>query len=354
VPWKKGNQWVGQVRQGERRMQKVFSSKADALEWEADQRRRPADQWKTRLGYSLKGLANEYLLFSKANHSQKSYEEKERIFRRFFFYVDPSLSYQALNSEMLLDYLQDQARKRSGHSANKDRKHLLSWANWINRDKGILNPSFALIRTFPEERKVKYIPSEEDFWRTYENAEKQDKTILLAYLHLAARRNELLRLRWNDIDFATRTVRLVTREREDRSWEESWLPMTNELNSALATHRSFVKGQLVFPNRQTKEASYYGVNFMQRLCKEAGIKSFSHVTIRHLAASIMARYGVPVKVIQAIVHHRDSPPIERNSYQLEDLRQALELLSKGKRFNHENPLGIDPKNMGLEGSDAKI
>ena len=327
MPWRrKDGRWTAQVRRGQSRIQKIFPSKAEAIQWEADQKRKPAEEWQTPWRSRLEAMANEYLVFSKANHSKKSYEEKKYLFRRFFTYVDSSLSYEALKPEMLLDYLQEQARKRSGYSANKDRKHLLAWANWVNQDKGILNPSFALIKEFPEEKKTRNIPSEKDFWLTYENAEREDKNFLLAHLFLAARRDELLRLRWADIDFAGRRVRLIMRKSEDESCEEQWLAMTDGLRSALEAQRGIVNGDLVFPNHQNKKESQD--NFMQRLCKKAGVKYFDNIAIRHLAAYILGNSGVPIRIIQAIMRHKNLPTNERFIYELRELRQALELLSR--------------------------
>lgn len=53
--------------------------------------------------------------------------------------------------------------------------------------------------------------------------------ILLSYLHLAARRNEIFYLRCEDVDLKLRQVRLYTRKRKDDSLEYDWLPLTEYL-----------------------------------------------------------------------------------------------------------------------------
>ena len=63
----------------------------------------------------------------------------------------------------------------------------------------------------PEERQPRYVPPEEDFWKGFEIAEGQDRVMLITLLHLAARRSEILRLTWSDIDFGNNRVRLWTR-----------------------------------------------------------------------------------------------------------------------------------------------
>jgi integrase len=72
--------------------------------------------------------------------------------------------------------------------------------------------------------------------------------MLLAYLHLAARRNELFQLRWEDVDFGEAKVRLHTRKRQDGSLEYDWLPLTDELYNARLLQKQVCCSEWVFPN----------------------------------------------------------------------------------------------------------
>jgi len=67
----------------------------------------------------------------------------------------------------------------------------------------------------------------------YNVAEGQDRVMLLAFLHLAGRRSKISGLLMSDLDFANRRVRLLTRKREGGNLEYDWLPMTEELATAL-------------------------------------------------------------------------------------------------------------------------
>jgi len=61
-------------------------------------------------------------------------------------------------------------------------------------------PNPCLVQKMPEKRTPCYVPPEEDFWQVYNGAEGQDRIMLLAYLHLAARCGELFNLRWDDVN----------------------------------------------------------------------------------------------------------------------------------------------------------
>ena len=167
--------------------------------------------------------------------------------------------------------------------------------------------------------------------------------MLTAFLHLAARRGELFRLTWSDVDFGNKIVCLWTRKRTDGSYEYDWLPMTTELRGSLRwwwEQRPIKDQPHVFLCLDETEFSkgYYGkpfkyrLQFMRRLCDRAKVKRFGFHAIRHLSASILYNLGYEVAVIQAILRHKSPKTTERylRSIGLERVREALEDLSREK------------------------
>jgi integrase len=159
--------------------------------------------------------------------------------------------------------------------------------------------------------------------------------MLLAYLQLAARRSELFRLRWEDVDFGEGKIRLTTRKRMGGSQEEDWLPMLDELHMALLRHRQKNKGEWVFPDPATEGPYLYRQHWMKRLCAAAGVRHFGLHAIRHLSASILANDGVPVIVIQGILRHKNSNTTQRYLHRLSEMKTALKALSKRKSLLEE-------------------
>jgi integrase len=154
--------------------------------------------------------------------------------------------------------------------------------------------------------------------------------MLLAYLHLAARRSELLNLKWDDIDFANSRVRLGTRKRLDGTLEYDWLPLTDELFDALLVHRQGAQTEWVFPDPETGEPYKWRRTWMGALCKKAQVRAFGLHGIRHLTASILAQKNVPMVQIQAILRHKSLATTERYIKRMSDLRPALQLLTNKK------------------------
>ncbi|MDR2726013.1 MAG: site-specific integrase [Candidatus Adiutrix sp.] len=217
---------------------------------------------------------------------------------------------------LVMKYLQKQCAARSGHAANKDKKNLATAWTWGERFiEGFpksLNP-FQAVMKFKEEHSRREMPTEADFWQVYNTATGQDKVMLLTCFHLAARRGEVFRLKWSDVDFANSKVRLGTCKTKDGSMRYDWLPMSQKLKSALSGWKDErpYKTEWVFtvlddtpsPNHNPGEPFKARAHFMKTICKRAGVKPFGFHGIRHLTASIMFHKGQPLTNIQRFLRH---------------------------------------------------
>jgi len=301
------------------------------------------EEWNEKtITTSLVDWAEKYLDYAKSRFSSKTYKEKCLAFRLFFKEIDPALPVEKLKPANVLTHIVKQKEERSGYAANKDRKNLVAGWNWGMKymDPTLPGTNPCLVEKMPETRQPRYVPPEDDFWKIYAWAEGQDKVMLLAFLHLAARRGELFRLTWEDVDFGNSRIRLWTRKRKDGTFEYDWLPMTKELRKSVRwwwQNRPIKDSPYVFvcldDTAFTRE--YYGkpfkerVQFMRRLCNKVKVKRFGFHAIRHLSASILFNSGYDLGVIQAILRHRSPSTTERylKSIGMERVRDALESLS---------------------------
>ncbi len=189
---------------------------------------------------------------------------------------------------------------------------------------------------FSEERSPRHVPTEKDFWMVYDQAwTDQDATMLLAYLHLAARKSELFRLTWDDVDFEKDRIRLYTRKTKDGSWKEAWLPMTDNLKNSLATHsRTETDKKWVFTDLESGYPYSQRRHWLKYLCTRAQVRHFGLHGIRYLTASILAKAGTPMIDIQTILRHKNLSTTERYIKRLDSVRPALKALPGLKQKNH--------------------
>lgn len=334
--------FIGQFRKGDRKIERVFHTRREAVQWEGEMRNLPEEEWQgtTSIIYLL-DWAEAYLDHSKQMFSKVTHDEKASMFRRLFKLVDPEMNVADLTPAKVLSFLQEQKKLRSGNAANKDRKNLVAAWNWGMRYMGptpLPSPNACLVMKMPEIRKPRYIPPEEDFCKVYEVAEGQDKVMLLAFIHLAARRGEIFRLKIEDLDFDSRRVRLWTRKRGNGNYEADWLPMTDDLREALLgwlANRPIKDDPHVFLCLDQTHfcQEYYGkpfklrAHFMANLCEKAGVeKPFGFHAIRHLSATILFRQGYSVGTIQAILRHQNpnTTTLYLKTLGVEDVRGALD------------------------------
>lgn len=323
-------EWLGRVRVSGKERSKTFPTKAQAVEWEvrvrAEMEHQPQQQTRS---ICLLDLANEYLSYA-MRYSPKTLSEKRCVFKRFFSSVDAHKEVSDFAPKEALDYLNVQYRNRSGYAANKERKNLdAAWA-WGRKYLGIdgVNP-WHVIDKYPEDRDVRYVPPMKDFEKVLEVAEGQERTMLLTFLYLAARRGEVYRLKWADVDFSASQVCLSTKKRMGGSMETEWVPMTDELYRALMEHKQNSNSEWVFvqPKGRRKGKPYTeNRGFPQELCEKAGVRAFGCHAIRHLTATLLANQGTPLPLIQGVLRHKRLTTTERYVRTLNNARPHLELL----------------------------
>ena len=220
---------------------------------------------------------------------------------------------------------------RSGHAANKDRKNLIAAWHWGVRYMGLpeKNP-FKLVDPYPEKKQPRYIPPQEHMERILANEKGEVRLFLLTMLHTAARRGELLRLRWDDLDFERRTIRLSTRKRQGGTLEHDQIPMTETLRRELQKHWSQTSSVYVF-SREDGQPFSERRHLMKRVCKRNNVPYFSFHAIRHLAATMMDQAGVALTTIQAILRHQSATTTDRYLHALRGVRGEVDGVFEGRQ-----------------------
>ena len=145
------------------------------------------------------------------------------------------------------------------------------------------------------------------------------KALFSFILITGARRSELSKLTWENVDFQGKTITFRnTKGKKDRA-----VPMTLELAHLLNSIPR--NGERVFP---------YNVSWFTHLFriyrKKAGIGE--HLTLhslRHTSATELLRSGVSIYTVQKLLGHSSISVTERYLHAIpDDLREAAEVLSR--------------------------
>lgn len=315
--------WFGRITlPSGKTVEKKCETKREAQEWEVLARSR-ADSFNETDTVSLAYLAEKHLDHVQTRLSQKSYDEKCRIFRRLFESVPPTTAVAKVTYARMESFLDQISKEKSGHRANKYRVHLVRAYNWGMKALGLPSPNPWSVERYKEEKQPRYVPSVEDFWRVYEVAVDEERRMLLTYLHTAGRMREVFNLVWDDVDFEKQSLRLWTNKRKGGR-EFDWVPMTDDLAQALRSQRLLTGfHQYVFVNPKSDTKFTWHRRFMPRLCRKAGVREFGFHAIRHLSASILDKAGVPLAMIQAILRHKSSHTTARYLHALGGAKIAV-------------------------------
>jgi integrase len=343
---------------------------------------REAVLWETEQVEILKALAEQtgtvcltvldwsdrYLDYVQKHFVKDTYLEKRAAFKRFVAMdkITESTLVSDITRPLAAAFLDGQMGIRSGFSINRDRKNMsAAWTygkGFIEGFPLVENP-FSGIPKKPEIRRPRYVPPVADFWKVYDHVAAkaaetgqeehiQDQIMLRAYLHLAARRTELFKVKWSDVEFHNGQIRLGTRKRKG-GLEYDWLPLSNELHADLLmwaerrlAHCTMDKEHLfVCLSDLPCNDQYYGLPFrerrwaMGRWCKRVEVKPFGWHAIRHLTASELYRLGYPKSMIQQILRHKSATTTDIYLRSLGTASELRETINNGLRRNNVIPFG---------------
>jgi len=242
------------------------------------------------------------------------------VFGHLFAMIPEKTPVEALTPLLAQKFLRRQAKERTGKAANKDRKNLM--AGWAWGVKFLSLPAADPFRAAglrrEEDSKPKYVPPFADVEKIILAAhDEQTRVFITAMLHTAARRGELCRLTWDDVDFERNKLRLATRKRKGGKLEYNWIKMTSTLKDALLKHsKNITSSNHVFVNPTTDEPYKWRQHLMKNLCLRAKVRPFGFHAIRHFTASLMATRGVPLQDIQGVLRHKSPTTTDRYIHKL--------------------------------------
>jgi len=333
------SKWFGQ---GEKERRK-------AIIWEEAEKKRIQEEGKQTPTESLTMVrwATAYLDDAQRRCTKGTYLTKRAAFRRLAAFSGGDCEVNKLTPSVALAFLQRRHDSQSGYAANRDRQNLGKAWEWgrkfLDGFPNLANPFYAVER-FKERRKPRYVPCEEDFDKVLALAKGQDKVMLTAFINLAARRGEIFRLKWSDVDFREGVARLTTGKTRDGSVRGDFIPMSQELRRTLLQwwQDRPVKSEYVFSmldnacaaSRSPGDPFTSRCHFMGKICRRAGVKPFDFHSIRHLSAVILYKAGEPVSMIQKVLRHQNATTTNRYlaslGFQLEEMRKSVEVLARGR------------------------
>lgn len=138
-------------------------------------------------------------------------------------------------------------------------------------------------------------------------AVEEDKNPYLKYfvyisLYTAARRNNVLSMRWENI----RLEEGVWYIPETKNGESQTVPLINLLIEKLKQYPYSSESEWVFPGQRRNSGHLTSINVAwKRVCKRAGLKNLRIHDLRRTVGSWMAKFGISMAIISKLLNHND-------------------------------------------------
>ena len=313
--WKdKGKYRVQFQFQGKRFSKTGFDTRKAAERWQVEKLKEletppspPTQCGSDSAPLSLEDLMTAYFRIAERTLAPKTLAYRVIVFRRFLEHCG-NIQADTLTPAQVEDYL---LTRPTNHNFNKDRIELHRLYSWAHRRQMVpVNPVY-LVERLSVEKTKKVIPTPEDMAKIL-LAAGPGRPLLLVLFHTMARIDEVLRMKWEDVNFTEKAVRLWTRKRKGGNWESDWMMMNADLETVLWNlWKKRIQDEWVFCNPATHTRYIYRPKLMATICKRAGVQKIGFHEIRHFVASyLFDKKKVSKPVISKLLRHKNQQTTE--------------------------------------------
>ena len=182
----------------------------------------------------------------------------------------------------------------------------------LNRGYIKVNPA-KLISSLPENNERTRFLSEAERTRLFKacRASSWDKLYLIVLLAITtgARKGELTKLGWGDIDFDRRTAYVAT----TKNGQPKVLPLTDSVIKELQLFDT-KDTSLIFASKIKEEVAYCFTKPWKKALEDAEIKDFRFHDLRHSCASYLAQSGASLLEIADVLGHKQISVTKRYAH----------------------------------------
>jgi len=296
-------------------------------------------QQQTQHGMAFRECASLYLDEAERRFATKTYKYKAYVYKSFLEYAG-NIPIDEITPQIVGAYLNT---RHSNHNLNVHRKDLSALFAYAKKRLKLIhiNPCEDIDK-MPHTPAEKRIPSEEEVLKLILAAGPNDRPLILTLLHTVARIDEILRLRWLDVNFEKRQVTRWTRKRKGGAYAPIGTYMNADLYDILKRlWDNREQDAIVFYNPVTKRRFKNRPKLMPSLCKKAGIDPpFGFHALRHFVASLLSdKEKVSTKTISGILGHLEVRTTEIYLHSIGDsMKDAMSRL-EGKFMLADNACG---------------
>lgn len=251
--------------------------------------------------HTLNELAAEYIKWA----------ERQKSFKSKYYFIKEltetfgSLPLRRFNS-MLIEQWQTEKIEKGYKPATINRIHAtlnhmftkaVKW-NMVEKETSMRIRDATLLKE--NNRRLKYL-SKEECQALINSCDKHLKPIVITALHSGMRKNEVLGLRWENVDL--RHGFILLNQNQTKNSERKEIPINSTLRDALQKTMRRLDTPFVFHDSTGKRYGDIKRSF-KSACKRAGISDFRFHDLRHCFASHLVMAGVDLTTVKELLGHK--------------------------------------------------
>ena len=278
----------------------------------------------------LKKFSFEFLKYSETIHSLNHTKSIKTTFNEFMKFTG-NISVSDINKKLIINFIELRLRNVSNYTVRRDIADLSSVFNWgvsknyllENTCKGIKKPKLT--------EKLPLFFTEPEFYSLLKSITDKDLKDLIHFAVLTGiRQNDLITLRWNQINFKNHTLTLDNRFSQTKSRKVHTLPLNLKALQILTDRQLKNKGNdFIFTYEQKLIKQCFISHKFKKLVKNAELnQQFTFHSLRHSFGSWLVQKGVPIYQVSKLMTHSDLRVTQIYTHLSEqNLKDAVELLN---------------------------
>lgn len=272
----------------------------------------------------------------KRNNRASTAAESARLLRSVFVPRWKSIPVPELTKRDVLGVIDDIMDAGTPSAARHAFAVIRKFFNWCV-ERGIIEHSPCLSLKMPAKHKSRdRVLTDDEVARVYAAAQSIGwpfGPIVLLLIFTAQRRNEVVGMLWDEIDFEARTWTLPGDRTKNH--KPHTVPLTDSALAVLQSIPRVAGCAFVFPARGYTDRAYSGYSKGKReLDAESRVYGWTLHDLRRTAATGMAKHGVAPHVVEKVLNHVSGTfggvaGVYNRFQYLDEMRQALEAWESG-------------------------
>ncbi|EGQ8261293.1 tyrosine-type recombinase/integrase [Vibrio parahaemolyticus] len=232
----------------------------------------------------------------------------ERISKHFASFQVRDLTTSPNAREHINSFIESRLKVVKSGTVRKDVSTLQAMINWLRRDIGLQIPDIFKQIRIPKDYGVRqFVPTDEQVYKVIGNLPTDElKDICLLLSETACRRNEILKLRIQDVHLDKRYIQLY----DTKSGEDRRVPLSNPAMAVLSKRLDLIEGKAETYPLFSVMPEFVSKQFRKAADKE-GLSDFVLHSLRHYRLSKLIGAGHDSILVSKVSGHKDHRMLNR-------------------------------------------